>query len=395
MKIWYHPQISMRSYRTNKLLTNNDAQFIKAKEVLEWIVVRGHHVILNLPRNAELPDNYVRYYNTMMTISGYDNAYRNRYDFSAFDIKERIEYYQPDIIWTEIPEFVNGYRSIVGDDIPIVATFEHFEERYILRQIEGFLNADTTVFPTLQLYSRFMTMAEKVLNGVSLTTLSKIHPKVWGNFVSEDEVLSKKHIVTEKLHRYPDPLRILFPSRLSDYSRTKWANFLSIIGKLLNKGYRVEICNPSEVEIPPVVDSLKDNANLIFHSNVLNRTQWLNTIARSHVAVILYSFDEFYSVGATELLSMGTKLVTYESQALEGMTKGIKGLLHFIDERSLAHLDLKIESAIITPVIGFDQQLILDRISGKSWAPRIFSTLEKTLMSLPSDMTKIAIEAQK
>lgn len=395
MKIWYHPQISMRSYRTNKLLTDNDAQFIKVKEVLEFIKERGHHIILNLPRNAELPNNCGQYCNTLVNVSGYDNAYRNRYDFPAVDIKEKIEFNQPDIIWLEIPEFVVAYRSIVGDNIPIVATFEHLEARYILRQIEGFLNADEVVFPTLQLYSNFMKMAEELLNGVSLTTLSRIHPKVWHNFVSEGEMLSMQHVVNKKMYGRSGPQRILFPSRLSDYSRTKWANFLSIVSGLLDKGYCVEVCNPSEVETPPLLESMKDNENLIFHSSILDRKQWLDTIARSDVAVILYSFDEFYSVGAAELLSMGTKLVTYKSQALTYIAEGNKGLLHFIDGGALDRLDEEIEKAIATPVIDFDQRLILDKISGLSWAPRIFLTLGEALLSISQNTVKDTIETLK
>jgi len=386
MKIYYHPQISMRSYATNKLLIDNDAQWVKAKEVLEWMKAQGDEIVVNVPSNSVLPLTMQKYCKIMIEESGYDNVGRNRYDFPAAAINKRFEEWQPDIIWLEIPELVANYKSLpIVDkaDISVLATFEHFDMRYLLRQIEGYFLADEIVFPSLALFSRFTRMSAEVLSNSRMIELSNINPVIWGNFVCEEEMLRYKSVVkTKVLDRNPnESLRIIFPSRLSDFARTKWASFVSIVGTLIKKGYYIEICNPSESEIPSFLRAYENHKQLKFHSHIMKRDAWLQVIAHSDIAVILYSFDDYYSVGAIELLAAGTKLITLPSQVLDKITRNMKGILFYLDHIIPRDILKKIELAKQTKIAKFQQRKFVDQVSGRAWAREIRLTLENTAIT--------------
>jgi len=405
MKILYHPQISMRSRATNRLITEHDAQWVKVKEVIRWLDNEGHEVHILLPTNADVPE-LVRERQERIAIhfiAGHGNVMRNRYHFGSRRIATVLGSFKPDVVWLEVPELVANYKSIT--DVPILATFEHFVEEYFWRQYEGFMEAEVRVIPTLELYEVFAEMALERLRTSELERFYAMPLAIWGNFVSEDDLLSVEDFVEAKVRPVPVSattglcVNILFPSRLTDYTRTKWAFSLNMIKRLLDKGYTVEICNPSEVEKPKIIRELetaKNGENLVFHTEKMSRREWLETIAYTDVAMMLYSFDRFYSVGAVEMLAAGVKLVTMKSDALSRIA-GIcrpptpppptdePGQLFFMDELNEETLVKTIERAVESEVTEYQMDIILARTSGTAWAPEIYKTLKEAAEMRPVD----------
>jgi len=396
MKILYHPQISMRSRATNRLITEHDAQWVKVKEVIRWLDNEGHHVHILLPTNADVPELVRERRDRIIihSIAGHGNVMKNRYHFDSRKTMIALKIFEPDVIWLEVPELVANYKSIT--DIPIVATFEHFVKEYFWRQYEGFMQAEVRVIPTLELYEVFAEMALERLRTPELERFYAMPLTIWGNFISEDDLLSVEGFVEAKIRPLPVLptaglcVNILFPSRLTDYTRTKWAFSLNMIKRLLDKGYTVEICNPSEVEKPKIIRELetaKNGENLVFHEEKMSRKEWLETIAYTNVAMMLYSFDRFYSVGAVEMLAAGVKLVTMKSQTLERITD--RRQLFFMEKLNDEILARTIEDAVKGELLAFDMKKILAKVSSTVWASKIYDTLKEAAEMRPVDLVSV------
>lgn len=379
MRILFHPQISMRSRSTDKLITEHDAQWVKAKEVVRWLLYNDNQVRVLLPTNAEVPE-LMRDKSLLglhiSFISGHGNVKKNRFHFMSKRTELAIQEFDPDIIWLEVPELVANYKSITN--VPVLATFEHFLDEYFLRQYEGYLMADARIIPTIELQSTFRDIAIRKLSSIEMEVFDGKSFDIWGNFISKADLLKFSDIIESKMSIASDKIRILFPSRLTDFSRTKWAVFLSTIRFLLDDGYIVELCNPSEVGKPGIIQELEKEygeKNIVFHSNKMSREQWLETIARTDIALILYSFDEFYSVSAIELLASGVKLITKESHALRRIA-GIEQLF-FVDTIDETSLSRAVKEATICSKHKFDVNGIIKKTSGIAWAEIIFKQFER------------------
>jgi hypothetical protein len=368
----------MRSIKENRLILEHDAQWTKVKEVLV-VLSDEHNITVVLPSRMKIPTEYFAAHNIDVVVAGgHGNVMVNRHHFDTEQMPALMNFSKPDVIWLEVPELVANYKSVC--DIPIVATFEHFVDSYIWRQIEGFSLADIRVIPTKKLFRKFQQMVRGRLQEIFWTAVidgTKI--RYWHNFIAASDIKKNEVVIKRKWNFAPKVTKIIFPSRLSDYERTKWANFIECAEDLLIHGYDVEICNPSEVRRPDVISKLQGKGyrgNLIFHDTKMNREQWLQQIAEAHIAFMLYSFDDFYSVGAVELLASGVKLITLYSSFLDNIVDDNDQLVYVkaVDKETILEAFYQ---SVHVPLYEFKYGDIIDKISGEAWALKILETLEE------------------
>jgi hypothetical protein len=338
VKLLYHPQVSMRSYKHPiRWLLSSDAQLTKMRAYAE-----------NLPQSWKwywlLPEQWQRESDAAtrirrmpnvvdVTTPHMDNVLEERFNFPFRELAEVYDSIRPDIILCEIPEHVRSWRAVqdsVGHTCPIITMVEHvdfYEETktaaripFMLRQMDGALAADKVIFPLRGMQEEWKAAAYDVCGGRGW----HFNDAVWPGLFSPKEVDAQRAHGLAMSYNEEDadnawPVLFLI-SRLSDNTRTRYKEIVGASNDLLRNGVKhvLWVANPNDGRSWGWVkqEALAYEQHP-FGEKRLKREEYLRLLWAADVVPIMYDLSRIYSVGACEAVAAHNKVVTaspkYES----------------------------------------------------------------------------------
>lgn len=347
MRILFQPQFSMRNYKTGNFSLLSDAHYTRLKPLFRKLERDKVDFLILLPQNRDYDPPFPYFENGF-----FENVAETR--IKPGKIAKAVETFQPDLIWTEVPEMVGKYRELT--EAPILASFEHIEEKLVRNQVEGFLEADLKIFPTSLLFMKWVRLAKK--EGIEL-------PKSKGKIAFFEFFFDFYDIRVRSKKKNS----VAFISRLTDKARCKTDLLLNLGEKLTEKGYYVTFFNPTSMERPKELKSE-------FLETPLSREEYLFRLSTSEYVIIPYSFDDYYSVGMVESIASGCKLLSPRSK--------------FFDARKVAYFPFELREGefmemqideIIRKLKSLENAPVFPSsvfyLSTQAWLKRIESTLRR------------------
>src|SRR5262245_29744977 len=197
MRVLYHPQLSMRSYRDNRWFVYADAQSNKMRAYVEslpdwerrWILPEVG--LCDPTENRMLEDWMTRHEVSWARVPWMSNVLEGRYYIPMPELAKVTEEWRPYVLLCEVPEHARAWRAIqrhLGFTFPIISMVEHVdiyeqtkvpeEVAYHLRQVDGALVSDAVAFPLDGMKFEWLkAMYDTVNQQVTEHLLGKLH--VW------------------------------------------------------------------------------------------------------------------------------------------------------------------------------------------------------------------------
>ena len=318
MRILLFPQISMRSYekRSDVWMLSSDAQitknlgYIRATPDWSWMVCLPYGSLVH--EGMDLPDRLSNV--TDFRMDWANNVLEGRFYVPFREIVMAIDAWRPDVIICEVPEHVRAFRlamKAVGHSCPIITVVvhvdfhpetKHVSESFMLRQVDGALASDLTVFTLEGIRDAWCVEAQKLINA----DVRGIHTQVWPGLFDHKEVWSHREDgqeLADQLHElYGDVPIVFFASRLSDEPRTRFSDMIAA-SNLLNERipHVLLVANPNESKpwdwIRGVSTAYRPH---IYGERTLSRHDYLETLWAADVVPVLYPLDKIGGIGAAE-----------------------------------------------------------------------------------------------
>ena len=302
----------MRSYNDGRWLLDKDSQMNRLADWVEALPEDWKWMVL-IPKEIQTAgDPRIL---TSLNVDGWEmpwpgNVLLARYHFDANRIKEAIQWFEPELILTEVPELARNYKAVLkmlGKEIPVVSLCIHLDDgsddwSYTPRQWDGLYCSDLFAFQLEGTRRQFFGGIEE----------SSTHTRIWNALYSPREVEAALDVdlIAEFEATVKKMPVVFFTARLSDNDRTRYEEFFKACRILEDRGVEFDlwVANPNKAKPNEWIErQLRTKTPLIIEPT---RPDYLEALWLADIVPILWDQSRIHSRSFCEAIEANNLILT-------------------------------------------------------------------------------------